>query len=178
MNILWLLLKNNSEEIIKLKNIFNGSIINKINNINEEKYNSNIINFQDIDDIYNNNLTKAAIIGLDTNITVWARTDNFKFKKEEIEDLKNIFKQNINWKKIITLDNQEYQIIGYKPKFSIDIKNGDNGGTIAITNKGIIFGFFNSNIKYKFNGIEKNQCLEICRKAVEDLANQLKGQGY
>ena len=138
-----------------------------------------LIHYEDDDNnIYDNILTKAAMIGKDGR--EWARTDNFKFKKDEIKNLNNIFNKNINLDKTrdIVLDGQKYQIINYKNNFSIEIKNGDYRGTIAVTNMAYIFGFFNSNVKYSLNGKEKNQCQEICNKVVENLANKLKGLGY
>lgn len=141
-----------------------------------------LIHYEDYEDddnnIYDNILTKAAIIGRDG--AECARTDNFKFKKDEIKNLNIIFNKNINLDKTrdIVLDGQKYQIINYKNNFSIEIKNGEYGGTIAVTNKAYIFGFFNSNVKYRLNGKEKNQCQEICNKVVENLANLLKGVGY
>ena len=141
-----------------------------------------LIHYEDYEDddnnIYDNILTKAAMIGRDG--AEWGRTDNFKIKLDEIKNLYNIFKKNINLDKTrdIVLDGQKYQIINYKNNFSIEIKNGEYGGTIAVTNKAYIFGFFNSNVKYRLNGKEKNQCQEICNKVVENLANLLKGVGY
>ena len=138
-----------------------------------------LIHYQDDDNnIYDNILTKAAIIGKGGE--EWATTDNFKFKKDEIKNINNIFNKNINLDKTrdIVLDGQKYQIINYKNNFSIEIKNGDYGGTIAVINKAYIFGFFNSNVKYSLNGKEKNQCQEICNKVVENLANNLKKMYY
>ena len=138
-----------------------------------------LIHYEDDDNnIYDNTLTKAAMIGRDG--AEWARTDNFKIKDDEIKNLIKIFNKNINLDKTrdIVLDGQKYQIINYKNNFSIEIKNGDYRGTIAVTYKLFIFGFFNSNVKYSLNGKEKNQCQEICNKVVESLATALKGMGY
>ena len=138
-----------------------------------------LIHYEDDDNnIYDNILTKAAMIGRDG--AEWARTDNFKIKDDEIKNLIKIFKKNINLDitRDIVLDGQKYQIINYKNNFSIEIKNGEYGGTIAVTNKVFIFGFFNSNVKYSLNGKEKNQCQEICNKVVENFATELKGIGY
>ena len=139
---------------------------------------NSLINCQNDSNIYKNVLTKAAIIG--KNNKEWARTDNFKIKKDEIDNLNTIFKENINlnMEKKINIDEKEYQIINYKNKFSIDIKNGDYGGTIATSNQAFIFGFFNSKVKCTINEVEKTQCMDICRKVVESLAETFKSLNY
>ena len=203
-------IKKNTDEIIKLNNSinkYNTPIDNSINKSNSPIDNSiikcnspidiykkiipdpsggnwgsyimdRLINSQNDSNIYRNVLIKAAIIG--KNNKEWAFTDNFKIKKDEIDNLNTIFKGNINlnMEKKITIDDKEYQIINYKNKFSIDIKNGDYGGIIATTNQAFIFGFFNSKVKCTINKVEKTQCMDICRKVVESLAEDLKSLYY
>ena len=178
-------IKKNTEEIIKLNNSINKSnspidIYKKIIGGSWGVYiRDKLINKLDDSNIYRNVLIKAAIIGKKNGVE-WARTDNFTIKKDEIDNLNTIFKENINLnkEKKITIDDKEYQIINYKNKFSIDIKNGDYGGTIATSNQAFIFGFFNSKVKCTINEVEKTQCMDICRKVVESLAETFKSLNY
>jgi hypothetical protein len=97
-----------------------------------------------------------------------------RFNEKEIKSLNDIFKPKLNSVSYLTINNANYQIINYKIGFSIDLKSGDQGGTIAKTNLAFIIGFYDKNKFYKINGEKHNQCLEICNNVVEDLATRLK----
>lgn len=136
-----------------------------------------LLNKKDDNNIYNNNLSIAGIIGVSG--ILWAWTPNFpRFNEKEIKCLNDIFKQKSNSVSYLTINNKNYQITNYKIGFSIDLKSGDQGGTIAKTNLAFIIGFYDKNKFYKINGEKHNQCLEICNKVVEDLATRLKELNY
>ena len=60
----------------------------------------------------------------------------------------------------------------------MDLKEGENGATIAKINSGYIFGFFNSNNYYRLNGEPHKQNLYLCNKVVEELADEMKKLNY
>ena len=139
--------------------------------------------YEDKDDteIYNNILTKAAIVG--NNGAYWAYSSNFIMTPFQYEKIKDFFSKETNCDiQTLEIDDKDYEIINYKPGVSLDLKEKNNegkeGGTIAKMNEGYVFGFFNSNVDYKLNGISDNQNMKLCNKVVVELSNELKSQGY
>lgn len=181
---------NNIETLKNTINIFNSNfkkkdsrddvkIFNIKGNDDWKKYITNfLLNNNTIfgNDIYNNILTKAALVGV--NGTFWAYTANFNLSPYNFEVLKKKFENGMDKNKEIILGDNKYKIIDFKKDFSIDLEEGECGGTIAKTNIGFIFGFYNSKVYFKMNGIAKKQNLEICNKVVENLALKLKSMNY
>ena len=139
--------------------------------------------YEDNDDIkiYNNILTKAALVG--NNGAYWAYSSNFIMSPFQYEKIKAFFNKESNCDiQTLTIDDKDFEIINYKPGISLDLKEKNNegkeGGTIAKINKGYIFGFFNSNVNYKLNGILNSQNMKLCNKVIIELANNIKSQGY
>ena len=77
-------------------------------------------------------------------------------------------------KKEVLLGDNKFKIVDFKKDFSIDLEEGECGGSIAKSKTGFIFGFYNSKVYYKINGEAKKQNLELCNKVVENLAVELK----
>lgn len=127
-------------------------------------------------DIYNNILTKAALVGV--NGRFWAYTSNFHMDPFYFEFLKKIFENGMDKKKEVILGDNKFKIVDFKKDFSIDLEEGECGGTIAKTKIGFIFGFYNSKVYYRMNGEAKKQNLELCNKVVENLALRLKSLNY
>ncbi len=127
-------------------------------------------------DIYNNILTKAALVGVGGGF--WAYTSNFHISPYNFEVLKKIFENGMDKKKEVFLGDNKFKIVDFKKDFSIDLEEGECGGTIAKSKIGFIFGFYNSKVYYKINGKEKKQNLELCNKVVENLALELKSLNY
>lgn len=127
-------------------------------------------------DIYNNILTKALMIGKDG--AFWAYSSNINISPLQFDEIQKLFNQNTITNKEIELEDKKFTIINYKPKFSLDLKEGENGATIAKTNLVYIFGFFNSNNYYRLNGEPNKQNLHLCNKVVEELADELKNLNY
>jgi len=127
-------------------------------------------------DIYNNILTKAALVGVGGGF--WAYTSNFHMSPYNFEVLKKIFENGMDKKKEVFLGDNKFKIVDFKKDFSIDLEEGECGGTIAKSKIGFIFGFYNSKVYYKINGKEKKQNLELCNKVVENLALKLKSVNY
>ena len=127
-------------------------------------------------DIYNNILTKALMIG--NNGAFWAYSSNINISPFQFDKIQKLFNQNSITDKEIELEDKIYTIINYKPKISLDLKEGENGATIAKTNLVYIFGFFNFNNNYKLNGEPNKQNLQLCNKVVEELADEIKKLNY
>ena len=130
--------------------------------------------------VYNNILTKAAIVG--DNGGFWAFTSNFHLTPYDFEIIKKVFKQKMKMNKNdkISLEDREYKIVNIEENLSIDFEDGEFGGTIDKTNNCFIFGFFNKKINCWIKG-EKHkhkQNLKLCNKVVEQTAAILKNQGY
>ena len=127
--------------------------------------------------IYNNILIKGAIVG--NNGAYWAYSSNFDLQPGQFQNIKEIFNQKTNNNiKTLKLGSEMYELLNYKPNISIDFKSGDIGGTIAKSNIAYVFGIFNSKIKYRLNGEERKQNLDLCNKVVEELAEELKSVDY
>jgi hypothetical protein len=185
-------LKNMNDSIDKLKSI--ESIIKQ----NKKKYSSlsntegyhlkgskswqpfvaeSLFNKKINGDIYNNILTKAALVG--KNGAFWAYSSNFIISPFQINEIKKFFNEESNSsKKKFEIDDIDYEIVNYNPGVSLELKEGENGATIANMKSGYVFGFFNANINYRVNGKPFKQNMELCKKVVLDLANALKSQGY
>ena len=123
---------------------------------------------------YQNILDNAAIYG--NNGLLWAKSENLELKKIEIEKLNELFNQKNN-NEMIEISGEKFQIINYEFKTLMDLKNGDNGGTIAKTKTAYILGFFNSKNKCKVDGKEENQNQKFCNMAVKNLAFSLRSIG-
>ena len=123
--------------------------------------------------IYNNILIEAGIFGL--NGAVWAYTTNNINKWElDFKILKEIFSQKSISYKTLMINGKSYTITNYNEGFSVEFKEGKQGGTIARTNLSFIIGIYDENISYLFNGEEaKNQNSDLCKFVVEDLAKDL-----
>ena len=126
--------------------------------------------------VYNNVLTEAAIMGFDG--AEWAKTTGLTVKKDEITKLNDLFKQSENNTPSIMLGGKKYQVTHYEKNAFVYLKIKEGGATIAKTNKAYIIGVYNTSKKYKYDGKELPQGVGMCNTVVEDLANQLKGQGY
>ena len=72
------------------------------------------------------------------------------------------------------INGKSYTITNYNEGFSVEFKEGKQGGTIARTNLSFIIGIYDENISYLYNGEEaKNQNSDLCKFVVEDLAKVL-----
>ena len=125
--------------------------------------------------IYNDCLTEAAIIGLDGN--EWAKT-GVTVSKDETNKLVELFKSTPGTYAAVTLGGKKYQITHYEQDNVAYLKIKDGGATVAKTNKAFIIGIYNTTKKFKQDGKELPQSVGMCNTVVEDLAAQLKGQGY
>ena len=123
--------------------------------------------------LYNNILIEAGIFGL--NGAVWAYTTNNINKWElDFKILKEIFSQKSISYKTLMINGKSYTITNYNEGFSVEFKEGKQGGTIARTNLSFIIGIYDENISYLYNGEEaKNQNSDLCKFVVEDLAKVL-----
>jgi len=182
------IIENNNKSNVNLnqiKDIFNNNMENMSNSelynvkgkwsafVAEELFNKQY----ESKDIYNNILIKAAIVG--NNGAYWAYSSNFDLQPYEFQKIKEIFNQNTNNSiKTLELGSEKYEILNYKQNISIDFKSGDIGGTISKSNKAYVFGIFNSKRKYRLNGGEREQNLNLCNKVVQELAEELKSQNY
>ena len=136
-----------------------------------------LINKQDAaGHVYNNVLTEAAIMGFDGG--EWAKTAGLTVKQDEIKKLNDLFKQSENNTPSVVLGGKKYQVTHYEKNAFVYLKIKEGGATIAKTNKAYIIGVYNTSKKYKYDGKELPQGVGMCNTVVEDLANQLKGQGY
>ena len=132
-----------------------------------------LLNKQTVEgNIYNNILIEAGIFGLTG--AVWAYTTNNINKWElDFKILKEIFSQKSISYKTLMINGKSYTITNYNEGFSVEFKEGKQGGTIARTNLGFIIGIYDENIYYLVNGKEKNQNSDLCKFVVEDLAKHL-----
>ena len=106
--------------------------------------------------LYNNILIEAAIFGL--NGACWDYTTNNINKWElDFKILKEIFSQKSISYKTLMINGKSYTITNYNEGFSVEFKEGKQGGTIARTNLSFIIGIYDENIYYLDNGKEKNQ---------------------
>ena len=126
--------------------------------------------------VYNNVLTEAAIMGFDG--AEWAKTAGLSVKQDEKKKLNALFKQSDNNTPSIMLGGKKYQITHYEKNTFVYLKIKEGGATIAKTNKAYIIGVYNTSKNYKYDGKELPQSVGMCNTVVEELANQLKGQGY
>ena len=138
---------------------------------------NSLVNKQDANGhVYNNVLVEAALMGL--NGAEWAKTSGLTVSKAEIDKLNELFKQKgSNNIPSITLGGKKYQVTHYDGNAAY-LKIKDGGATVAKTKQAYIIGVYNTTKKYKYDGKELPQSVGMCNTAVEELANQLKGQGY
>ena len=119
--------------------------------------------------IYNNILIEAGLFGL--NGACWACTANNVNKWElDLKILKEIFSQKSISYKTLMINGKSYTITNYNEGFSVEFKEGKQGGTIARTNLSFIIGIYDENISYLYNGEAKNQNSDLCKFVVEDCA--------
>jgi hypothetical protein len=138
---------------------------------------NSLVNRQDAaGHVYNNVLTEAAIIGL--NGAEWAKTNGLTVKPDEVKALTTLFKQKTNSIPSVILGGKKYQVTHYETDAFAYLKIKDGGATVAKTAQAFIIGVYNTTKKYKYDGKELPQSVGMCNTVVEELANQLKGQGY
>ena len=136
-----------------------------------------LLNKQTVENVYKNILIEAGIFGL--NGAVWAYTTNNINKWElDFKILKEIFSQKSISYKTLMINGKSYTITNYNEGFSVEFKEGKQGGTIARTNLSFIIGIYDENIYYLDNGKEKNQNSDLCKSVVEDLAKVLIELNY
>ena len=136
-----------------------------------------LVNRQDANGhVYNNVLTEAAIMGMDG--AEWAKTAGLSVKPDEIKKLNDLFKQSENNTPSIMLGGKKYQVTHYEKNAFVYLKIKEGGATVAKTNKAFIIGVYNTSKNYTYDGKPLPQGVGMCNTVVEDLANQLKGQGY
>ena len=139
---------------------------------------NSLVNKQDANKhVYNNVLTEAAIMGIDG--AEWAKTAGLSVKPDEIKKLNDLFKQSENNTPSIMLGGKKYQVTHYEKNAFVYLKIKEGGATVAKTNKAYIIGVYNTSKNYTYDGKKiLPQGVGMCNTVVEDLANQLKGQGY
>ena len=139
---------------------------------------NSLVNKQDAaGHVYNNVLTQAAIIG--HNGAVWAATDGLAVKPDEVTKLNDFFKQKSNGTPSIVMGGKKYQVTHYEPNAFAYLKIKEGGATIAKTNQAYIIGVYCTSKNYLYDQKkELPQGVGMCNTVVEELANQLKGQGY
>ena len=99
-------------------------------------------------------------------------------KPDEIKKLVDLFKQSENNTPSIMLGGKKYQVTHYEKNAFVYLKIKEGGATVAKTNKAFIIGVYNTSKMYTYDGKPLPQGVGMCNTVVEDLANQLKGQGY
>ena len=138
---------------------------------------NSLVNKQDANGhVYNNVLTEASIMGIDG--AEWAKTAGLSVKPDEIKKLNDLFKQSENNTPSIMLGGKKYQVTHYEKNAFVYLKIKEGGATVAKTNKAFIIGVYNTSKNYTYDGKPLPQGVGMCNTVVEDLANQLKGQGY
>ena len=138
---------------------------------------NSLVNKQDANGhVYNNVLTEASIMGTDG--AEWAKTAGLSVKPDEIKKLVDLFKQSENNTPSIMLGGKKYQVTHYEKNAFVYLKIKEGGATVAKTNKAFIIGVYNTSKMYTYDGKQLPQGVGMCNTVVEDLANQLKGQGY
>ena len=139
---------------------------------------NSLVNRQDANGhVYNNVLTEAAIMGFDG--AEWAKTAGLSVKQDEVKKLNDLFKQSENNTPSIMLGGKKYQVTHYETNAFVYLKIKEGGATVAKTNKAYIIGVYNTSKNYTYDGKKTlPQGVGMCNTVVEDLANQLKGQGY
>ena len=138
---------------------------------------NSLVNRQDANGhVYNNVLTEAAIMGFDG--AEWAKTAGLSVKQDEIKKLNDLFKQSENNTPSIMLGGKKYQVTHYEKNAFVYLKIKEGGATVAMTNQAFIIGVYNTSKMYTYDGKPLPQGVGMCNTVVEDLANQLKGQGY
>ena len=138
---------------------------------------NSLVNRQDANKhVYHNVLTEAAIMG--HNGAEWAKTAGLTIKADEINKLNELFAQSENNTPSIVLGGKKYQVTHYEKNAFVYLKIKEGGATVAKTNQAYIIGVYNTSKKYNCDGKELPQSVGMCNTVVEDLANQLKSQGY
>ena len=137
---------------------------------------NSLMNKQDANGhVYNNVLTEAAIYGL--NGAEWAKA-GISLSAAEVQDLVKFFGKKPGEVPAVTMGGKKYQVTHYEEGNVAYLKIKDGGATVAKTNQALIIGVYNTTKKYKSDGKELPQSVGMCNTVVEELANQLKGQGY
>ena len=138
---------------------------------------NSLVNRQDAaGHVYNNVLTEAAIMGLDG--AEWAKTAGLTVKADEVKALVTLLAQKDNTTPSVLIGGKKYQVTNFESGKVVYLKIKDGGATVAKTNKALIIGVYSTTKKYKVDGKELAQSVGMCNTAVEELANQLSGQGY
>ena len=138
---------------------------------------NSLVNRQDAaGHVYNNVLTEAAIMGLDG--AEWAKTAGLTVKPDEVKALVTLLAQKTNATPSVVIGGKKYQVTNFESDKVVYLKIKDGGATVAKTGKALIIGVYSTTKKYKYDGKELPQSVGMCNTAVEELANQLKGQGY
>ena len=141
-----------------------------------ESYITNrLMNFYQFGHVYNNVLTDAIIIDFKGKILA---TTGISINYEESQKLKEFFEQIINTILYLKLGEKKYRILHYEKDKHAYIRDGEKGGTIAKAKNLYVIGFFDTKKIYTYDGEKKIQCPGICNTVVEELANELKSQGF
>ena len=135
-----------------------------------------LINFQDrYGHVYCNVLSDAIILDLQGKTLA---TTGISMNYEDAQNLKEFFEQVINTILYLKLGNKKYRILHFEQNKLAYIRDGEVGGTVAKSNALYIIGFFNNNKIYTYDGEKKIQCPGMCNTVVEELANELKSEGF
>ena len=135
-----------------------------------------LMNFQDrFGHIYTNVLTDAIILDLQGKTLA---TSGISINIEDAQKLKEFFEQVNNTILYLKLGEKKFRILHFEQNKHAYIRDGEIGGTVAKSNQLYIIGFFNNNKIYMYDGEKKIQCPGMCNTVVEELANELKSQGF
>ena len=135
-----------------------------------------LMNFQDrFGHIYTNVLTDAIILDLQGKTLA---TSGISINIEDAQKLKEFFEQVINTILYLKLGEKKFRILHFEQNKHAYIRDGEIGGTVAKSNQLYIIGFFNNNKIYTYEWEKKIQCPGMCNTVVEELANELKSQGF
>ena len=135
-----------------------------------------LMNFQDrFGHIYTNVLTDAIILDLQGKTLA---TSGISINIEDAQKLKEFFEQVINTILYLKLGEKKFRILHFEQNKHAYIRDGEIGGTVAKSNQLYIIGFFNNHKIYTYDGVKKIQCPGMCNTVVEELANELKSQGF
>jgi hypothetical protein len=124
--------------------------------------------------VYNNVLDEVAIIGIDG--IEWARTSGLNIKKEEINELIQLFESFTP--SFVKLAGKKYRVIHYLKDQLVNLIIDEGGATISKTNKAFIIGIYKNTQHYCIDYEPKRQCIGICNTFVENVANELRTMNY
>lgn len=125
--------------------------------------------------VVNDALVAAAIVGL--NGAEWAKS-NLTVSAAEAKSLVDLFNSKPGTFAAVTLGGKKYQITHFEPNNFAYLKIKDGGATVCKTNQAFIIGVYDTTKKCKKDGKPEPQSVGVCNTVVEELAAQLKGQGY